>query len=82
LLEVSHALRRNLIVTGGLTISDYDYQGAPIHERGYGALVRADWKINRSVALRASYQWERLNSSIPASGYTANVFLLGMRYQP
>jgi hypothetical protein len=82
LLELSHALRRNLIVTGGLTVSDYDYQGAPIHERGYGALVRANWKLTRSVAVRASYNWERLNSSIAGSSYTANVFLLGMRYQP
>nr|WP_246736053.1 outer membrane beta-barrel protein [Enterovirga sp. DB1703] len=82
LLEVSHALRRYLIVTGGLTISDYDYQGAAIHERGYGALVRAEYKLNRSVALRASYNWERLTSSIAGSSYTANVFLVGMRYQP
>ncbi len=82
LLEVSHALRRNLIVTGGLTISDYDYQGVPIHERGYGALVRADYKLNRSVAVRASYNWERLESSIANSSYTANVFLVGMRYAP
>ena len=82
LLEVSHALRRNLIVTGGLTISDYDYQGVSIHERGYGALVRAEYKLNRSVAIRASYNYERLESSIANSSYTANVFLVGMRYAP
>ncbi len=82
LLEVSHALRRNLIVTGGLTVSDYDYQGVSLNERGYGALVRADYKLTRSVGIRASYNWERLNSSIPGSSYTANVFLVGMRYQP
>ena len=82
LLEVSHALRRNLIVTAGLTVSDYDYQGVSLNERGYGALVRADYKLTRSVGVRASYTWERLNSTIPGSSYTANVFLLGMRYQP
>ena len=82
LVEVSHALRRNLILTAGLTVSDYDYQGVPIEERGYGALLRAEWKLNRSVAIRASYNWERLESSIPNSSYTANVFLVGMRFAP
>jgi hypothetical protein len=82
LLQVSHALRRNLIVTAGLTVSDYEYQGVPLNERGYGALLRAEYKLNRSVAVRASYNWERLESSIGNSSYTANAFLVGMRYQP
>lgn len=82
LLEVSHALRRNLIVTAGLTASDYDYRGVAINEHGWGALVRADYKLTRSVAIRASFNHERFNSSIPGADYTANVFLLGMRYQP
>ena len=82
LVEVSHALRRNLIITAGLTATDYDYQGVNINEHGWGALVRADYKLTRSVGIRASYNWERLNSSIPGSSYTTNVVLVGMRYQP
>lgn len=82
LLEVSHALRRNLIVTAGLTASDYDYSGVPINEQGFGATVRAEYKLSRSVAIRASYAYEQLNSSLASSSYSTNVFLLGMRYQP
>jgi hypothetical protein len=82
LVEASHALRRNLIVTAGLTASDYDYQGVRISEQGWGALVRADYKLNRAVAVRASYNYEQLTSTVAGSSYSTNVFLVGMRYQP
>lgn len=82
LIEASHALRRNLIVTAGLTAGDYAYRGVRIDEHGWGALVRADYKLTRSVAVRASYNYERFNSSIAGADYTTNVFLVGMRYQP
>lgn len=81
-LEVAHALRRNLTVTAGLTAADYEYNGAAIHERSFGATLRAEYKLTRSVAVRASYAYERLDSSLPGSDYTANVFLVGMRFQP
>jgi hypothetical protein len=82
LIEVSHALRRNLIITAGLTATDYDYQGVDINEHGWGALLRAEWKLTRAVAVRASYNYERLISTIAGSSYNANVFLVGMRYAP
>jgi hypothetical protein len=81
-VEVAHALRRNLTVTAGLTAVDYDYSGVGIHEQSLGATLRAEYKLTRSVAVRASYAYERLDSSLPGSDYTANVFLLGMRFQP
>ena len=82
LLEVTHALRRNLLVTAGLTVSDYEYSGVAIHERGYGARAQAEYKLNRQIAVRATYNYERLDSNLAGSSYTANVFLLGMRYTP
>ena len=81
-LEVSHALRRNLIVTAGISASDFDYSGVRINEQGFGALVRADYKLTRSLGIRASYSHERISSSIPNSSYDSDVFLLGMRYTP
>ncbi|MDB5511956.1 MAG: hypothetical protein JWR08_1439, partial [Enterovirga sp.] len=81
-LEVSHALRRNLIVTGGLTATDYDYSGVAITETGFGALLRADYKFTRWLGLRASYNYERLHSSLAGASYSTNVFLLGMRFTP
>lgn len=81
-LEVSHDLRRNLTLTAGLTAADFDYQGAAITEQSFGALLRIDWRLNRQVTVRASYNYERLESSIPGSDYTANVMLVGLRLQP
>jgi hypothetical protein len=81
-LEVSHALRRNLIVTAGITASDFDYSGVPINEQGFGALIRADYKLTRSLGVRASYSHERISSSIANSSYDSDVFLLGMRFTP
>ncbi|WP_375460322.1 outer membrane beta-barrel protein [uncultured Enterovirga sp.] len=81
-LEVSHDFRRNLTVTAGLTGSDYEYQGVSINERSFGALLRADYRLNRQVALRASYNYETLSSTVAGSSYSTNVFLLGIRLQP
>ncbi len=81
-IEVAHALRRNLIVTAGITASDYDYSGVAIREHGFGATARADYKLNRLIGIRASYNYERLDSSLPGSSYATNVFLLGMRLTP
>ena len=81
-LEVAHDLRRNLTLTAGVTASDYEYQGVGINERSFGALLRADYRLNRQVTLRASYTYDRLESTFANSSYDANVVLLGVRLQP
>ena len=81
-LEVSHDLRRNLNLTAGFTVSNYDYKGIALTERGYGAFLRADYKLTRWLGVRASYNFEKLDSPALGSAYTANVFLVGMRYTP
>ncbi|MDB5589885.1 outer membrane beta-barrel protein [Enterovirga sp.] len=81
-LEVSHDLRRNLTVTAALTTADYQYQGVRIDEQSFGALLRADYRLNRQIALRASYTHETLRSSVAGSSYSTDVFLLGLRLQP
>lgn len=81
-LEVAHALRRNLIVTAGLSAVDFQYAGIGLNEHGFGASLRADWKLNRLVGLRASYAYERLDSQIAGASYATNIFLVGMRLTP
>jgi hypothetical protein len=80
-VEIAHALRRNLTVTGAIEASHTDYQGAAVTEDRLAAALKLDWKINRSVVVRASASHERLQSSIPGNDYTANVYLLGLRLQ-
>jgi hypothetical protein len=81
-LEVAHALRRNLTITPGVNIFENDYKGVPITERGFGASLKLDYRLTRSVAIRASYIYEQLKSSLPGTDYTTNVVLVGMRFQP
>jgi hypothetical protein len=78
---LSHDLLRNLNVTFSGNYFSNDYQGANVRERGGGASVKLEYKITRSVSLRASYAHELLDSSYPNADYTANVFLVGLRFQ-
>jgi hypothetical protein len=81
-LEVQHDLRRNLSVTAAATLAETDYQGIRLREETRAGTVRVDYKLTRSVALRASFTHERLTSTSPGADYTANVYLLGLRFQP
>ncbi|MFN3671758.1 MAG: outer membrane beta-barrel protein, partial [Bosea sp. (in: a-proteobacteria)] len=80
-LEVAHALRRNLTVTGFGSISRTDYEGQGLREdlASYGA--RLDYKLTRSVSIRASFTQERLISTAQGSDYTANIAQVGLRLQ-
>ena len=80
-VEVTHALRRYLSLSALLDGSQTVYQGVPITEDRYTAALRLDWKLNRSVVVRASVAHEQLDSSAVGADYTANVYLVGLRLQ-
>ncbi len=80
-LDISHALLRNLNIGAFATVGANDYQGVAIHETTVSAGLRAEYKLSRSLSIRGSFTHERLHSSTPGSDYTANVFLLGMKFQ-
>jgi hypothetical protein len=81
-LEVQHDLRRNLSLIGSVTVSQADYRGIFLREEGLAASLKLDYRLTRSVALRASFTHERLRSTDPGDDYTANVYLVGLRFQP
>jgi hypothetical protein len=81
-LEVQHDLRRNLSLIGAVTLTQSDYDGIRLREEGFAGSVRLEYKLTRSVVLKASFTHERLNSTEPGSDYTANVYLVGLRFQP
>lgn len=80
--EVSHALLRNLTLTATGTYQTNNYQGAAIMERVASAGVKLEYNITRSIAIKGSYLFEHLNSSSRGADYTANVFTVGLRFQP
>jgi hypothetical protein len=81
-LEITHDLRRNLRLTLAATALTNDYKGSGIHEDGYGLSAKLDYRLTRFLTLRASYAFDHLKSSIPFGGYTANTYLLGVRFNP
>ncbi|WP_188519520.1 outer membrane beta-barrel protein [Alsobacter metallidurans] len=81
-VDVSHALLRNLIISATGAFYQNDYVGQPLRESGYTAGLKLEYKLTRSVAMKASFTHERLNAATPGSDYTANVFLVGLRLQP
>jgi hypothetical protein len=81
-IEVQHDLRRNLSLIGALTFGETDYRGVPLREKAFTASARVEYKLTRAVVLRASFTHERLKSTSPGSDYTANTFLVGLRFQP
>lgn len=80
-LQLSHDLLRNLNVSLLASYYNNNYQGADVVERGGSIGVKLDYKITRSISLRGSYMHELLDSSFPNADYTANVYLVGLRFQ-
>lgn len=80
-LEVSHALRRNWTVAGIASLSRATFEGAGPTEDTYVFGIRTEYKLTRSVSVRASFTHERLKSTTPGSDYTANIALIGLKLQ-
>jgi len=80
-LEVAHALRRNLTVTGFASYGRTEYDGQDLREDLSTIGARIEYKLTRTFSVRASFTHERLNSTNPGSDYTANVAQVGLRVQ-
>ena len=81
-LEVQHDLLRNLSITLGGAYLSTNYDGVRIREQGYSATARFDYRFNRWLALRGSYIYSTLNSTVAFSTYDAHTVLLGVRVNP
>ena len=81
-IEVQHDLLRNLSIVGTAGIGQTDYRGVRLREETRTAGARVEYRLTRSLAVRASFTHERLTSTAPGSDYTANVVLVGLRFQP
>ena len=80
-LEIAHALRRNLTVTGFANFGRTEYDGQGLREDFTSVGARVEYKLTRTFSVRASFTHERLNSTAPNSDYTANVSQVGLRLQ-
>jgi hypothetical protein len=80
-IEISHALRRWLIVTGKFGYGIDDYIGSLRQDHRYAASLAVAYKLSREFWLKGELREEWLSSNIPNSNYAATVALLGLRLQ-
>jgi hypothetical protein len=80
-LGVSHALLRNLTLTGLASYTTNNYVGANIYERDYLATLGFQYSLTRSVVLKGTFTHERLDSSLAGSSYTDNTVMFGVKLQ-
>ena len=80
-LEVSHALLRNLTITGALSYLNTDYVGVPITENTLAETLKAEYHLSRTLVATASFDHERLNSTLAGASFGQNVALVGLRWQ-
>jgi hypothetical protein len=80
-LDITHALMRDLTLKASATYQNFNFIGEAVNENIYTATLGAEYSLTRSVVIRGSFTHERLQTNVPGSDYTANVFLLGLRLQ-
>jgi hypothetical protein len=80
-LEVSHALLRNLIITGTANWTRDDYLLNIERDTTWTAGVKAEWKLTRNMSIRASFLHTQETSNVPGRGFGENTYLVGMRVQ-
>lgn len=80
-LEVSHALLRNLTITGALSYLNTNYVGVPITENTLAETLKAEYRLSRSLVATATYNHEMLKSTLVGSSFAQDIFLVGLRWQ-
>jgi hypothetical protein len=79
--EVDHAFRRWLIGTVKFSRALDDYDGSPRIDYRYAASSTLTYMLTREWQLKAEYRNEWRTSNVAGQGYSANVYLLGVRLQ-
>lgn len=80
-LQVDHAFRRWLIATLKFTHGFDDYVGGTRKDDRYATSALLTYKLNREWQIKAEYRREWLRSNTSGVDYTANIYLLGVRFQ-
>lgn len=78
--RVDHELLRNVILTAGVRLGEYDYDTVDRHDDYTEANIGADYLLNRRVALSARYEYDEVESSgvLAYRDYEVNKVTLGV----
>jgi hypothetical protein len=80
-LTVDHSFRRWLIGTLKFGFGQDDYEGSPRVDDRYTASAGLTYKITREVHLKGEFRREWLRSNVEGADYTANIAMVGLRFQ-
>lgn len=80
-LSIEHALRRNLTLTGSIAYGTDDYSGIIRTDRRLTAALSTLWRLNRTVALKATATHQRIDSSVPGNNQSTTTVEAGVRLE-
>jgi hypothetical protein len=80
-LEIDHALRRYLTVTGTIGYLTDAYASVPLRDATTTFDLAASYSLNRDVVLKASASRQFYSSNQPGTNYAATVVMLGLKLQ-
>jgi len=80
-LTVDHSFRRWLIGTLKFGFGQDDYEGSPRVDDRYTASAGLTYKFTREVHLKGEFRREWLRSNVEGADYTANIAMVGLRFQ-
>jgi hypothetical protein len=81
IVSVDHAFRRWLIGTASVSYGTYNYRGIDRSDNKLGFSAGLTYYLNRDWALKGEYRREDYHSNVAGQDYTANIYLLGLRFQ-
>ncbi|HEY1735525.1 MAG TPA: outer membrane beta-barrel protein [Methylovirgula sp.] len=79
--KVSHALLRDLTLTGTASYQINQYQGVPITEQLYSFGAGLEYHLTRSIVVTGSFTHERLSSNSIGDEFNDNLFMVGLKLQ-
>jgi hypothetical protein len=80
-LEIDHALRRYITLTGTVGYVTDAYAGIPLRDATTTFGLAASYSLNRDVVLKASASRQFYVSNQPGTGYAATILTVGLKLQ-
>jgi len=79
---LTHAFLRNFSASASLGLTKTDYDIIRRQETDLNAGLRLDYKFNRLMGMRGTYNVTRFSVNTPGENYQSHAVLLGMRITP
>ncbi len=80
-LEIDHALRRYITLTGTVGYVTDAYAGVPLRDATTTFGLAASYSLNRDVVLKASASRQFYVSNQPGTSYAATILTMGLKLQ-